>query len=391
MSIVHNMAIHFSDLITQLDMPAIYTNIADDSIELEHGVYPAAFAMEPDPTTVYIGSSEEIAELTEKFASSRMTLNLIATNTSKEIKANWDNNNNLLCVKGSTSQVYYTANNILTSADDISFPSNVLNCFITELIENKIETLLDFNTKVGAAGFTFKHRYVLMLIKPIDGLTKRLFEQLTDLKMGFATCVYKGCVLIFFEVENTGEHPNIDLEHIKTLLKENNAYAAISTTSTQLSSLSLYYNQCLDTIRLGKSFCSEAEHLFYVEDYLMYQAIDTLSETVRYRHNRISYLTNPLLMKLYRHDKQHDDNLYEVTETYIKNGNNILQTATALFLHRNTVTNKLKKAEEIMERSFENVEFCHALYFSFIIYDYINKIWNIDADTLIPPSHNEIF
>jgi hypothetical protein len=379
------MAIHFSDLITQLNMPALFTNIADDSIRLEHGVYPAAFAVEPDPATVYIGNNEEIEELVEKFASSGITLTLITTNMPQEMIARLEQyNNNLLCVKGSISQVYYTASSILASTDEISFPSNALNRFVAELLENKIETLLELNTKADAAGLKFKNRYVLMLVKPADRLTKRLFEQLTDLELGFATCVYKGTILTFFEAENTGEHPGIDIERMKALLKRNLAHAAFSTTSTQLSSLSLYYEQCLDTIRLGKKLGSEEERIFHVEDYLIYQAIDTLSETVRYKHNRISYLSNPLLMKLYRYDKQHDENLYKVTEAFIKSGNNISQTASALFLHRNTVTNKIKKAEEIMGKSFDDVKFCHALYFSFIIYNYVNKIWNIDADTLLP-------
>ena len=416
------MSINFSELIAQLDMPALFTNAVNNSIDLNHGVYPAAMAVDPDPELVYIGHCEEVTELASRFRRCGLPLSFITRDTSEKLqKIAKSAGFNLLCVQSPTAQVYYLTSTILSAAGEISYPNNPLNRFVAEIIEDKIETLLEMTTKSEETGLTFKNRFVVMMIEPEGILTEQLYRQVEMLGMGFATSIYKGKILIFFEAEQTGEDPDFHAEKLTDILTKYNAYAAISTTSTTLSALAVYYQQCCDSIRIGKklgdvrldaddiseytdsaddedrSFAEERAwskgkktetnaqpRIFRNSDYLLYSAIDALAETVRYKHNKITYLTSPLLMKLYRYDKQHGGNLYKVTEAYIESGNSISETSRRLFLHRNTVTNKLAKAEEIMERSFSDVSLCHSLYFSFMIYRYVEKIWGIDADTLIP-------
>lgn len=389
------MSIHFSELVAQLDMPALFTNIADNKISLDHGAYPASMAVEPDPQLVYIGHCDEITDLAARFKDCGQTLSLITRDTNDILQQiAKESDFNLLCVQGSTAQVYYTVNSILADAGEVSYPNNPVNRFVAELIENKIETTLELSSKAIDCGLQFKNRFVLMVIEPEEGLSEHFFRKVEALNLGLALSIYKGKLLVFFEVEQTGDKPEFDVEKLEKILKSNNAHAAISTTSTTLTSVSLYYEQCLDTIRLGKQLGSQrlgsydesepSGRIFYTADFLFYEAIDTLANTVRYKHNKITYLTSPLLMKLYRYDKQHNDNIYKVTEAYIESGNNITETANRLFLHRNTVTNKLAKAEEIMERSFKDISLCYSLYFSFMIYHYVEKAWGIDADTILP-------
>ena len=391
------MSIHFSELVAQLDMPALYTNIADNKLSLDHGAYPAAMAVEPDPRLVYIGHCDEVTELAIRFKDCGQTLSFITRDTNDILQSIAKASGfNLLCVQGSTAQLYYITNSILSAAGEVSYPNNPVNRFVAELVEDKIETTLELSSKAIDTGMQFKNRFVLMLITPEEGLSEKFYRTIESLGLGFALSIYRGSLIIFFEAEQTGEEPEFKKAELERILTKFNAYAAISNTSTTLTSVSLYYQQCKDTIRMGKDLgikrLGSAEdsndiqpsRIFYNSDFLIYEAIDTLAATIRYKHNKITYLTSPLLMKLYRYDKQHNDNIYKVTEAYIESGNNISETASKLFLHRNTVTNKLAKAEAIMERSFNDVSLCYSLYFSFMIYHYVEKTWGIDADTILP-------
>ena len=390
------MSIHFSELVSQLDMPSILTNIADNKTSLDHGAYPATMAVDPDPQLVYIGHSDEVTDLAIRFKDCGLPLSFITHGSSPTLESIAKASGfNLLCVQSSTAQVYYLTSSILSAEGEVSYPNNPLNRFVAELVEGKIETTLELSSKALDTGLQIKNRFILMLIVPDDKLTEQLYRKIENLGLGLAISTYKGTILILFEANQTGEKPQFDQAKLTSILNKHGAYAAISTTSTTLTALSLYYNQCLDTIKLGRRLGScnpnikdentdQENRIFYTTDFLIYEAIYMLSETNRYKHNKVTYLTSPLLMKLYRYDKQHNDNLYKVTETFIESGNNISETASRLFLHRNTVTNKLAKAEEIMERSFKDISLCYSLYFSFMIHRYVEKIWGIDIDTLFP-------
>jgi len=393
------MSIHFTELVSRLGMPSLFLNVADNDVFLDHGVYPATMAVNPDPETVYIGYNEEILELIDKFKDCGTCLNFISRDNSPEMEILCKQYGfNIFCTKGTTSQIYYLANLILSSDGELSYPNNPVNRFVAEILDGKIETVLEMNTKTKETGLAFKSRFILLLIKPVLKLTDQLYREIKELEIGFEISIYKGSILVFIEAQNAGEHPEIDYIKLESILEKYNAHAAISTTSTRLTSLPLFYEQCLDTIRVASLLyknddirIDSNEKIFFVEDNLMYLAIDALGETAKYKHNKITYLSSPLLMKLYRYDKQNNDNLYKVTEEYIMSGKSITHTAQRLFLHRNTVKYKLEKAESIMQKSFEDIELCNFLHFSFMIYRYVMKIWNIDADTLLPqPQKNAI-
>jgi len=227
------MSINFTELVTRLDMPTLYLNVAQNDVSLDHGVYPASMAMHPDPQTVYIGYSDEILEVMDKFKGYKGCLNFISRNDAPTLDAKSKKLGfNLFCTKGTTSQIYYLANLILSSDDELSYPNNPLNMFIAEILDGKIETVLEMTTKMKETGFNFENRFVLLLIKPENKLTENLYRAIENLNIGYKTAIYKGSILVFVEAQSIGEHPNISEEKLLLELEKNKALCAVSTTST---------------------------------------------------------------------------------------------------------------------------------------------------------------
>lgn len=60
-------------------------------------------------------------------------------------------------------------------------------------------------------------------------------------------------------------------------------------------------------------------------------------------HTDICYLAHPALVHIARYDARCGTNLRQVLYQYLVFGGNVQRAAAALYMHRNTVMNKLKK------------------------------------------------
>ena len=77
-------------------------------------------------------------------------------------------------------------------------------------------------------------------------------------------------------------------------------------------------------------------------------------------------LSSPCYILLKKHDEEKGGDLCDVFMQFLKNGRNINQTSAAIFLHRNTVLNKVKKAMSIMQNEFEDFQTQIAFIFAYL-------------------------
>ena len=71
-----------------------------------------------------------------------------------------------------------------------------------------------------------------------------------------------------------------------------------------------------------------------------------------------------------RHDIEENDNLCDILEAYIRNNCNTTKTAKDMYLHRNTVINKIDRIEEIIGRSLDDWNLQMSLMLSSMIVRY---------------------
>ncbi len=117
----------------------------------------------------------------------------------------------------------------------------------------------------------------------------------------------------------------------------------ISNTFFSLMELPTAVLQCNEAIRLGR-LKDAAPHEFYeFKDVFVPYILQELRKNVPPQ-----MLVSPCYEVLKRYDMKNHTDLCDIFMHYLENGRSIGQTSNAIFLHRNTVQNKVKKAISIM-------------------------------------------
>lgn len=107
----------------------------------------------------------------------------------------------------------------------------------------------------------------------------------------------------------------------------------------------------------------------------MYYIIDLCAQKYMelHHHNDLIYLIHPSIIKICRYDAQHKSNLRDVLYYYLLSGCNLNRTAQAIYMHRNTILNKLNKISEIAEIPLEDGYTRHRMIMSCLIMRYYEE------------------
>lgn len=109
--------------------------------------------------------------------------------------------------------------------------------------------------------------------------------------------------------------------------------------------------QCAEALRLGPDVCGDDKIPYRFSDVMLYYMLRELKRTIP-----IKMISSPCYTLLRQYDAEKGTDLCEVFMEYLKNGRNINQTSSAIYLHRNTVLNKVKKATSIMQNECEDYQ-----------------------------------
>ena len=86
------------------------------------------------------------------------------------------------------------------------------------------------------------------------------------------------------------------------------------------------------------------------------------------------YLAHPAIIALARFDRDHNDNLRDVLYFYLINDRSIALTAGALYMHRNTVLNKVRKINQLIRLDLEDRHLRQRLLFSCQLILYYERV-----------------
>jgi len=189
-------------------------------------------------------------------------------------------------------------------------------------------------------------------------------------------CLYGNTILII-ERNTKLSSPMIDEDKIMPLLTQFDCYLGGCNFGYHFSSLSAMYSQAIDGVRLGKKVHPQ-KRIYKYEDYAIYQivefALDASGRLMKTR-NPI-HLCNSETVALIKYDADNHDTLTNVMCEYLRHNCNVCDTAKALFIHRNTMNNKLHKIEEIIGKKLDDPKLLDRIRFSCAVYEYINTILN---------------
>lgn len=189
------------------------------------------------------------------------------------------------------------------------------------------------------------------------------------------TAVYQGDLILLAKTKKGSWEVSFDKERLLKLLEHYQAYASIGNQSSFISSIRPIYLQTKEAIALGRALSNDPkQRLFYYDNYTTYHLIDLCRRFgYDFHENNLIYLCTPKYTILKRHDIEEHDNLCEILEMYIKNNCNTTKTAKDLYLHRNTVINKISRIEEIIGRRLDDWNLQMMLMLSSMVMNYTEK------------------
>ncbi len=193
------------------------------------------------------------------------------------------------------------------------------------------------------------------------------------------TCYYEDNIILF--IRKTNIQPlSYDDRKLEDLMHQHNSCACIGNHTAFLSSFRTLYLSTKMSLNMGMKLKHEGERRILIgEHYLLYQIIDICANHGDYVHGgNLMFLCSPRYLELRKHDLKNNDSLSNIFMVYVQNNCNSSQAAKKLFLHRNTLLNKIAKIEEIVGGSLDNHELRTDLYFSALVIDYCRIFRNIN-------------
>lgn len=290
--------------------------------------------------------------------------------------------------------------NMISHMGSVLRPLLIQNSDILSISGNHFASLLnDFDTNKPLSGVEIRDRirflpcpvrkYIRCFIVTFcteqpSSSYNLLLSRLAQLLPGTNMTIWNNSIIILQSADKQ-EFQNISAVNMdvwNALLDEFQAKAVISNSvSTYDSFRTIYYL----TLRLSKilsrmHITNPYRNMIFYDDYALYLVIDMAAEQFQHKlsSNDIILFAAPVVITLTRYDKQHNTNLRDVLYHYIRNGRSVSKTAEIMYMHRNTVLNKLKKIQELCPLDLEDGISTEILMFSCQLTKYYEEYMNLE-------------
>ena len=162
----------------------------------------------------------------------------------------------------------------------------------------------------------------------------------------------KEWIILFSQEKDTSVELDISYSEFSRLLERYSLCAGISYACQLPERYRTMYLTASASIKLGKTLKVDpyVKRIYSYCQYNPYYLIRLAAQKFKEIHNtdNLVYLAHPDVIRLYYYDLENKNTLLDVLEAYLTNAQNPTLTARALYMHRNTVSNKLNKIEEVL-------------------------------------------
>lgn len=173
--------------------------------------------------------------------------------------------------------------------------------------------------------------------------------------------------LIFIIEATTSDSPSNPLFTLMKELNQSPLLCGVSQPYHKITDTHAYYAQSIKAITLGRQFNPDASIHFY-ENLAIMDLIQDIHKTVPLNH----YIHSSI-RTLKQYDLEHNTPYLDSLFTYIVHMCHIVSSADALHIHRNTMTYRLNKIQELIPVDWNNKDHLMNLYFSCKLLDYMDS------------------
>lgn len=173
-----------------------------------------------------------------------------------------------------------------------------------------------------------------------------------------------------------------DLDAVNKLLEHYHGKAIVSAGTHHYSKFKTIYQLSQRMLKILKKMNMLSIHgqIYQYNDYTVYLSIDFSTQYYQTftGHSDIIYLAHPAVITLSRYDIAHKTELRDVLFYYLQNGCNVAKTAQAMYMHRNTVLNKLNKINQLVHLELEDGRIQQQLMFSCQLVKYYTEVLELE-------------
>lgn len=224
--------------------------------------------------------------------------------------------------------------------------------FLSDLIKNQF-VLNDITDRLTYLGYTPKKYFYLLTLRlqNIENrsvILKSIQTQVNFILSGSIYCLYEDHAVFLYTTDKEFPHDHPVYQRLRRFLEQSNIYGAISDSYTNLTYTPRHYKKTLDALNIGGSAFPE-EHLFHYVALTVTHMLNIIKGTLSYED-----FSNNAIGKLDNWDKENHSALLETLYQYLIHNLSISATAQAMYLHQNTIRQRIEKIREITEIPLEN-------------------------------------
>lgn len=288
---------------------------------------------------------------------------------------------NVVCFQASPAEIAVAAQHGIYALRRKADPFFGRESLLDRLLEGRVQGDENAAEILQGLGLRPNRRFCLVLVSffgrveeiPWDDVSKQLSRILNRC----AVSEYRGDLLALCPVESEEIYPRYSAEQLERFLSRQSAYAVISNSAMRPAAIRTIYPQARSVMRFGIALSKEeSTRIFFYEKYAFYHIVELCANAYSTDHqiHNLVYLCHPALGRVLRYDRSHGTNYAGILRKYLENNCNLSQTAREMFMHRNTMLNKLEVVREVLGVSLADPAVREQLQFSFHVVDYEEKI-----------------
>lgn len=193
---------------------------------------------------------------------------------------------------------------------------------------------------------------------------KSIIDNILNVPMSL---IYNNDLVVLISHDKDEFLPEKYYNQLVHLMAEYNLYAGVSELFSDISQLKKHYNQAIIAVKLGQRI-EEKKHVFHYKDYLIYHLLDSISS-----EQNLKDFCNPLILQLTEYDSIYSTDYCQTLYYYIMSNMNITLISKFFDVHRNTIKYRLKKIEEILNISLDDMGIAVSFYITYKILNYLGK------------------
>lgn len=215
--------------------------------------------------------------------------------------------------------------------------------FMMDILRGKLTDMNFMQRRLEDLGFQASSTYVLVKIRPVNQheiIFNYIAKELEKINNS-RPIIAERCIITIVLLNHYVTLPRL-LEILDGLCAEYSCKIGISDIFNGYHQFSLHYQQAYAALEIG-AIASPLLHIYCFTDYLLpfvFKSLEKNNLSLRVFISReYSLLTD--------YDKENNTEYVKTLHTYILHSKNVIHTANALHIHRNTLNYRLNKIEDI--------------------------------------------